>query len=267
MFYVYGLYDKQTNEILYVGKGKNTRSKTHRTLLLENKHPNPKLQNKFNSLLENNNDVIDSIIQDNLSENEAFQKEIELISFYGIQNLCNLTSGGFGGDCITNHPNRELIIKRSATSRKGLKRSEETKNKIKLKRNLWQQTEEYKQFVNRMSHERTGKNNPMYGTIEKEEHKKQRMKNFLDKPRWNKGLTKDEDPRLEKLAFWKNKLPPNAKKIKIIDINSGEILEFEAIKRFIEYIKNKINKCNTKKVSKLLKQEIDIYENWKLAEI
>ncbi len=267
MFYIYGLYDKQTNQLLYIGKGKNTRSKTHRVLLLENKHPNPKLQNKFNSLLKNNSDVIDLIIEDNLSEDEAFQKEIELISFYGIQNLCNLTSGGSGGDCITSNPNRELIIEKSATSRKGLMKSEETKNKIKLKRNLWQQTDEYKEYIERMSHQRTGKNNPRYGFVESQEHKEQRMKNLLDKPRWNKGLTKDKDSRLEKLAVWKNKLPPNAKRIKIIEINSNEILEFETIKRFIEYIKNKINKCNTKKVFKLLKQEIDIYENWKLAEI
>jgi hypothetical protein len=267
MFYIYGLYDQQTNKLLYIGKGKNARSKIHRQLLVDGKHPNPKLQNKFNLLLKNSSDIIDLIIEDGLSENEAFQKEIELISFCGIENLCNLTLGGSGGDCITNHPDRDLIIKKSATSRIGLHPSEQTRNKIRLKRIAWQQTEEYKQFIQCMSHNRTGENNPMYGYIENEEKKRQRMKNLLDKPRWNKGLTKDTDPRIKKLAVWKNKLPPNAKRVKIIEIDSNKILEFQSIKNFIEYIKHKINKCNTKKVFKLLKQEIDIYENWKLAEI
>ena len=117
-----------------------------------------------------------------------------------------------------------------------------------------------------MSENRIGKNNPMYGKKETEEHKKERMKNCLSKPRWNKGLTIKDDPRLEKLATWKGKLPPNAKKIKVIDITTSEVLEFNSIKAFIDHVRNILKKCNSKKVFKLLQKEIDIYERWKLTE-
>ena len=41
---------------------------------------------------------------------------------------------------------------------------------------------------------------------------------MLSKPRWNAGLTKENDSRIVKLAPWKGKIPPNAKKIEIFDI-------------------------------------------------
>ena len=43
IFYVYGLYEVSTQQIIYIGKGKGDRSKVHKPLLLESKHKNPKL--------------------------------------------------------------------------------------------------------------------------------------------------------------------------------------------------------------------------------
>ena len=266
IFYVYGLYEVSTQQIIYIGKGKGDRSKVHKPLLLESKHKNPKLQNKFNSIVRQGGDVEDKILEDNLQESEALKRETELISFYGLENLCNLTEGGAGGDCLTHNPNREIIIKKSSTSRIGLKRSQETKTKILNKLKEWKKTKEYQKYLKEMSENRIGKNNPMYGKKETEEHKKERMKNCLSKPRWNKGLTIKDDPRLEKLATWKGKLPPNAKKIKVIDITTSEVLEFNSIKAFIDHVRNILKKCNSKKVFKLLQKEIDIYERWKLTE-
>lgn len=266
IFYVYGLYDIQTNELIYVGKGKEQRSKVHRPLLLENKHINPKLQNKFNAIIRNGSDVVDKILEDALTEADALKRETELIAFYGLDNLCNLTEGGVGGDCITHNPNREQIIEKSRLSRIGLKRSQETKDKILKKLDLWKQTEDYQNYIKELSEKRMGENNPMYGRKETEEHKKERMKNCLSKPRWNKGLTTKDDPRISKLATWKGKLPPNAKKIKVVDITTNEVLEFASIKLFRDHIKNTIKKCNSKKVFKLLQKQLDVYERWKLAE-
>jgi len=266
IFYVYGLFELGTENLLYIGKGKNDRSKKHRPLLIENKHVNPKLQNKFNSLIKNNSDVEDRIIQNNLTEQNALDREKQLIAFYGLENLCNLTEGGEGGDCLTHNPNRLQIIQKSARSRTGKKRDQHTVEKIKTKLEEWRKTEEYQSYVEKMSSERIGKNNPMYGKRETEEHKKERMKNMLSKPRWNSGLTKDNDPRIAKLGVWKGKIPPNAKKIKVLDITTGEVLSFDSIKLFKDHIKTTLKKCNGKKLFKLLKKEIEVYERWKLTE-
>lgn len=266
IFYVYGLYQIETQEIIYVGKGKGDRSKVHKPLLIENKHRNPKLQNKFNSIINKGADIEDRILEQNLEESEALKRETELITFYGLENLCNLTEGGVGGDCITHNPKRQQIIEKSRLSRIGLKRSQETKDKMQKNLELRRHTEEYQIYLNELSEKRMGENNPMYGRKETEEHKKERMKNCLSKPRWNKGLTIKDDPRLAKLATWKGKLPPNAKKIKVVDITTNEVLEFASIKLFKDHIKNTIKKCNSKKVFKLLQKQLDIYEKWKLTE-
>jgi hypothetical protein len=266
IFYVYGLFEIGTENILYIGKGKNDRSKKHIPLLLDNKHTNPKLQNKFNSLVSNNSSLEDRILANNLTEYRAFEIEKQLIEFYGLKNLCNLTRGGEGGDCLTNNPNRVDIIQKSARSRAGKKRDPKIIEKIKVKREKWRNSEEYQIYLKKMSSERIGQNNPMYGKTETEEHKKERMKNMLSKPRWNKGLTKDDDPRIAKLGHRKGKLPHNAKNIKVIDINTGDILSFDSIKLFQEHIKNTLKKCNNRKLFKLLKKEEEVYERWKLME-
>ena len=91
------------------------------------------------------------------------------------------------------------------------------------------------------------------------------MKNMLSKPRWNAGLTKENDSRIVKLAPWKGKIPPNAKKIEIFDIATQTTLTFLSITQFRRYIKNTIGKCNSKYVYKLLKGEINVYIQWKLV--
>jgi len=53
---------------------------------------------------------------------------------------------------------------------------------------------------------------------------------MLKTPRWNKGLTKKDDPRLEKLSVWKGKLPPNSIKCKLINLKTGEIYEANSLK-------------------------------------
>lgn len=76
------------------------------------------------------------------------KKEIHWISYYrtllGIENLYNITKGGTGGDMLTNHPDREKIIKKITTAprtkkwnkniskgKKGKSKTLEHKEKIK----------------------------------------------------------------------------------------------------------------------------------------
>ena len=85
------------------------------------------------------------------------------------------------------------------------------------------------------------------------------MKNCLSKSRWNKGLTKEKDSRL---SGPKGKLPHNAKKIFIKDLETGKIFEFVSISSFYKHIKEAIGKCNTKKAYALAVGKIKQYEKW-----
>jgi hypothetical protein len=259
-FYIYFLI--LGNEIVYIGKGKNDRAKKHLPLLKENKHINTKLQNKYNKYCKKNITFLEKIVYENLSEAQAFSYEKYLIDQIGLENLCNLTVGGEGGDCITNNPRREEIIKKSAKSRIGRKISKETIEKIQKTKQEWYSSQDYIDFKNKMSDARKGKNNPMYGRKEDEEHKKERMKNFLAKPKWNKGLTKENDSRIKGPPS--GKIPYNAKKIVIQNIETEEIIELPTIKSFYDLIKKELGKCNTKKAYALTAGKLEKYEKWVL---
>lgn len=85
-FYVYGLFDPETEELFYIGKGQNYRDKSH---LKPHKWKNPKettnpfLYYKIQSLMLNNTPPIIKRIYENMSEDEAYQKENEIIEKYG----------------------------------------------------------------------------------------------------------------------------------------------------------------------------------------
>lgn len=85
-FYVYIHRKKSNNEIFYVGKGKDRRAywKSRRNQYWQN------IVNKYGYIVE--------ILKDNLTENEAFNLEMETIKEYKKQNinLCNMTNGGEG---------------------------------------------------------------------------------------------------------------------------------------------------------------------------
>lgn len=83
-FYVYGHYTADTNELFYIGKGTRDRAWTshRRSAYWHNK------VNKHKRIVK--------ILYDNLTEEEALNKEKELIAEVGLDKLVNLTEGGGG---------------------------------------------------------------------------------------------------------------------------------------------------------------------------
>lgn len=117
-FYVYQLMDPRTNLPFYVGKGKNNRAWEH-TKEAFDAH-NPYKSRKIQSIRNDGYEPNVEIVFNNLSEEQSFILETELIKKYGRFGLdengilTNLTLGGRGGTtshCLT--PNgRERIQKR-----------------------------------------------------------------------------------------------------------------------------------------------------------
>lgn len=85
-FYVYVWYIVDTDEVFYVGKGTGNR-------MNEVHNRNTYFNNVFNKYKCRN-----KIIEDNLTNEEACEKEIEYISYYWSigEAKCNLTQGGTG---------------------------------------------------------------------------------------------------------------------------------------------------------------------------
>lgn len=127
-YYVYELIDPDTKLPFYVGKGKNDRMFNHECQVNNGNIPNNNkhLYNKIKKILSSNNEIIYHKIYDNLSEKDAFKKEIDRINEIGTKNLCNLTEGGKGGT-----PTAEIRNKISNTN-KGRIVTEKTKQKIRL---------------------------------------------------------------------------------------------------------------------------------------
>lgn len=94
MAYVYGHYKADTDELFYVGKGSGNRAwDTHS----RNKH--------WKSVVERHGFVV-KILADNLTDEEAYQKEATLIAEVGRQNLTNKTDGGDG---LTSNVSKKIM--------------------------------------------------------------------------------------------------------------------------------------------------------------
>jgi hypothetical protein len=165
MFYVYK-YLREDESPYYIGKGKDDRA-WHRS-----KHERIHLPKDKSRIV---------IVEENLSEEQAFQLEIELIKHYGRKDLGtgilhNLTNGGEGSaGAVFGRPSDERIqkIKDALTGRK---LSDDTKEKMslsaqKLKSDKWKESasknrkgkslsDSQRKFL---SESRMGENNPMFG--------------------------------------------------------------------------------------------------------
>lgn len=206
------------NKKIYIGSSSNlkTRIKTHKNNLNKNKHINQYLQNAWNKYGEEN--FMFEIIE-KCSNEIKIKREQYWLDF----TKCYIRKNGYN-------------ICKKADSPQGYKHTEESKKKMsfikkeqivsgKIKTNLkhrknFKHSEETKEKIRQS---KLGENNPMYGKKLTEKEKQAKSDAMNSVPKWNKGKTKEDDPRIAKLAVWKNKLPPNAVTHSLIDLESNEI--------------------------------------------
>ncbi len=129
-FYTYELIDSRTNIPFYIGKGTGNRMYRHYYDVNNGKKfVNTKLENKIKSILKNEANIIYRKYVA-LTEQDAFDKEIELIKFYDLKNLCNLTNGGEGISGFRFKMTDESK-KKISVALKDKPKSEEHKNKLR----------------------------------------------------------------------------------------------------------------------------------------
>lgn len=97
-FYVYGHYRADTDELFYIGKGSKKRA-------WDAYKRNPHWKNVVHK-----HDYVVKILYDNLTEEDAYTKEAELIDEAGLVNLTNMTEGGLG---MSSEQARRLAIQRN----------------------------------------------------------------------------------------------------------------------------------------------------------
>ncbi len=244
-------------EPFYIGKGKYNRI----TEGLSNKRDNKYKLSKIKKIKENNLEVISYKLYDNLTEEESFYIEIDLIKKIGrkIDNgpLCNFHKGGSGGDNFTNYPNKEYLInkwkeKRIFNIKNGITIvSEETKQKRrdyhKKKKALgipyYKPSDEVKRKI---SEGNKGISKP-----------KPKTEEYVEKMRFlNLGKIRTQESKEKQSATCKKTLSriheklslkssgennSNAKKFTIQIIDNGELIDIEGYKNVLLYYNEKFN--------------------------
>lgn len=142
-FYTYELRDPRTHIPFYVGKGSGDRIHIHENSVknwttVPMKTHNPHLFNKIKKLLAEGVSVEAVKVFETSSEQEAFEKERELISLYRLQGikLCNILDGGEGAVGHRFSHSEETKRKMSESSKGKLKTKEhrESLRMAKLKK-------------------------------------------------------------------------------------------------------------------------------------
>lgn len=102
-FYTYLYRDPTSDQVVYVGNGIKRRIKSHLRHCFDKKHPKGYYGDFYTylrSLEESNIAQLIEVILSEVTEEEAFAKEISLIAFYGRKtnggSLFNRTDGGDG---------------------------------------------------------------------------------------------------------------------------------------------------------------------------
>lgn len=180
---IYGIKNKINNHI-YIGKTEmnfGDRRDSHYSLLRNNKHWNPYLQNAWNKYGENNFDfVIIHILKENEDVNEL---ERNYIQHYRELNLSyNIADGGEGGGNLGKHLSEETkrkIGEKNRINMTGFVMPEETKQKIsKEHKEAWQnlsdeeKMEKIKNFAGSNKGKKMDKNSEQYKKLVERERTK-----------------------------------------------------------------------------------------------
>ena len=195
-YYVYIWYIVNTNEVFYVGKGKGKR---YKQILGRNKF--------FTDMYKSHNCDVKKVYE-NLTEQEAFQKEREVIRWYRENTsyrLTNQTDGGEGSSGWV--PPKDFRDKQSQIHKEQWQ-DEEFREKMLMIRADENGPYKSQEFREKIAELVQGENNPNYGNYWTEE-----MKQHLSKVRKANGLSTNEN---------------NPKATRVICIETGEI--FNCIK-------------------------------------
>ncbi|CAB4130168.1 Nuclease associated modular domain 3 [uncultured Caudovirales phage] len=227
MAYIYKHINPSSNEVFYIGVGSNKKRINSNNS-----------RNKFWKNIVNKHGIIREVVEDNLTWDEALEREQYWIEFYGRKNnntglLCNMTDGGEGsyGRIFSN----ETKIKMSE-SKKGKKLTDEHKLKIS-EGNKGKPKPKPKDFSEKMRVVVTG-------NIRTEESK---IKQSLST---KKTLSKIKDKLKEKSKGVKNS---NAVRYFLFDVINGKKIEVDGYKKVLEYYNN-ISKRNKKDAMFLIKK-------------
>jgi hypothetical protein len=220
-YYVYKLIDPRDKNTIYVGKGTGRRSKEHVNLTKRNKisNKNTKLFNKLRSILDEGFDDVLYEYEYFSAENEAFYREIELIDSIGLDNLCNLTRGGNGGDRLSNHPRKKEIYanRKNIPWNKGRPATEEDIEKNRLARLKW--FEQHPDGKNNSGTFKSGTEHSQFGKKQSTERIEKRRRVMLERGHYD-GLADKmrNDPHL----------PDNSIPIEQTDLDGNVIATFKS---------------------------------------
>lgn len=145
--YVYRHIRKDTNEVFYIGIGINSKSYK----VPYNRANSKRNRSEFWHYIVNKTDYNVEIVFDNLTRNEACEKEIELIAFYGRRDLNNgtLVNMTDGGDGLSGHVFSEDHKKKIGEKHKGRIFSEDTRRKMSVSAKSKILTEDHKQNISK----------------------------------------------------------------------------------------------------------------------
>ena len=165
-YYVYEWYNVDTNEVFYVGKGKKDRYK------------HIKNRNKFFIDYYNTHNCDVRKVYINLTEEQAFEKEIDLISYYKNKTnfrLTNQTNGGEGmsGFVVSNEFREKMREIVSGTNNPNYG-------------HYWTEEQKQKARERVLSKNYKGKNNPNYGNKWTEEQKNKASLRRKNNPKYVK---------------------------------------------------------------------------------
>lgn len=195
-FYVYEWYIVDTNEVFYVGKGTGNRLKQI------------SCRNRFFKCMYKTHKCKVRKIYENLTEQEAFKKEIETIKYYKENTDYRLTNQTDGGEGTTGWiPSKEFCDKQSFIQ-KSQWNDEEYRKKMVQIRNDKNGSYQSQEFRDKISILVKGKNNPNYNN------------------HWSDNQKEELRIKQQNNPLYKNETNPNAKKI--ICVETGEV--FSCIK-------------------------------------
>ena len=220
-----GIYKIDINNVNYVGSATDLkiRLKHHFRMLNKNKHLNKHLQNYYNKY---GISFVKVSILEFCSVEDLFDREQYYMDLYDVFNT------GFNQSKDSRSPlgykHTEESRLKISKAKKGVPQSKET---IEKRAKLLTGKKRKEEDKIKYSISKIGKKNPNYGKKEDPEKTSKRMENLHKTPKWNTGLTKENNKLLKKMSeSRKGVKPTNIIKCKLTNLSTNEIWEADSLR-------------------------------------